>query len=132
MRRSHAAIGLVTVLAACQGTDAGPETAGPVDPVPAVRAGAEARDLARISAALADLLGREHVDLSADAFLGSSTLSIERRPLRRLEGRLVGREVAQPAQHVQLRLTPDGCELVGLETGERRPVPDLDCVPAPR
>ncbi len=126
-----AALGLcvMAVLGACRAADAGSGAGTGDGPVPALRASGDDHEVARISAVLAEMLGVERVDLAADAFRSSSVLTIERRPLRRLEGRVVGREMSIRPERFQLRLEDGGCELVNLDSGARLAVPELDCVP---
>lgn len=117
-----AALACLVTLGACKNV-------APDADVPAVIVDADDASRAALQNAVNDILGTEAL-LAADALTGSSTLIIERRVPRSIEGSpAAGRTMDPP---IQLRLVTDGrnCVLVDGRDGSRHLLVDTVCAAA--
>lgn len=90
-----------------------------------------ADETAELEAAAATLVGTTSLMLASTAFFSEPELSVERRPLRGLDGPADGRTRTPP---VRLRLERDaeGCLLRRLDSGAFLRLAGVRCVPADR
>lgn len=84
-----------------------------------------------LAGVVAKALGRNRVLLAPDALTMSPLLVIEPRPMRTIDGLVQGYRQDE-VYRFRLLAVSGGCVLERLESGERWPLPDIECRPTDR